>query len=236
MRSSAADCAFDSHRDDSLNPAHHLTEALTLNTSSGSIVRCNAQLALARLSEGRAGGMRVIVQVTNDLPEWAYRKHAGLRADFEADGEGGAARGREHATRSRFAQHGMAYDIDHPAALPYMRAFLRAATAHFGCDEAIDSWILGNEVNYYTTASSHATVKFGLYLRRRYSGRLTDLRRAWDAWEVDSFEAAGRWLPQIQIDEPRPELSVEEMENPKVRRPPCVRLDAAGCGWMRLMY
>ena len=97
-----------------LNPSRHLTESLTLNTSSGAVVRCLALLALGargldRKGEGEGessgggnsgGGMRVIVQVANDLPEWAYRKHPGLKVDFESD-----LRGREHASLSRFAQH-----------------------------------------------------------------------------------------------------------------------------------
>ena len=37
--------------------------------------------------------------------------------------------------------------IDHPKALEYMGVFLERAAEHFGCHEALDSWILGNEVN-----------------------------------------------------------------------------------------
>lgn len=60
----------------------------------------------------------------------------------------------------------------------YMRLFLRLAAEHFGCHPALDSWILGNEVNFYSTASPHAAAKFAAFLRTKYSGHLERLQQA----------------------------------------------------------
>jgi hypothetical protein len=85
-----------------LNPARHLLPDMTLNASSGSIVKCLLMLAMAvRHPEN---GMRVMIQVKNDLPSWAYAKHSGLKAGDAIE------TGRLSAMTGSFAQHDVMYE------------------------------------------------------------------------------------------------------------------------------
>ena len=134
-----------------LNPARHLNPDLSLNASAGSISKCLLLLAMAARFPERA--MRVVVLLKHDLPPWAYAKHPDLLASFA---EGDAAFGREHATTSTWAQHDVAYDIDHPKAMVYMKAALVGAARLFGCHPGLDSWELGNEHRGSRNACMHS--------------------------------------------------------------------------------
>ena len=154
------------------SPEHTLLPppAFGLNMSAGALQKCLAMLQLA--SHQRTGAMRVVVLVANELPEWAYALHADLRAEYSQSG-------REHATTASFQQHSVSYDIDHPAATEYMGRALTSAASLFGCHEALDSWILANEPNFYSTPSEHAMRAYAAFLQRKYAGCLPCLGRAW---------------------------------------------------------
>ena len=108
--------------------------------------------------------------------DWALARHPDLSA------RAFSREGREHAEReTAFDQHSVSYDIDHPQALPTMRSALAGAANLFGCDEALESWVLGNEVNFYSTPSLHAARRYGDFLRSRYAGCVECVAEAWYA-------------------------------------------------------
>ena len=76
-------------------------------------------------------------------------------------------------------QHSVSYDIDHPQAIYYVQATLKAAARLFGCSDGLDSWILANEPNFYSTPSLHAKEKYVTFLKRKYHSNLQGLHAAW---------------------------------------------------------
>ena len=118
-----------------LSPERHLLPDLTLNVSAGPIQKCLTVLSLAR-RHPEVAGIRTVVLLTNELPEWASSLHPDVSASYYS------STGREHASVATMNQHSVGYDIDHPQALVYMRAALSAAARLFGCHEALDSWVL----------------------------------------------------------------------------------------------
>jgi hypothetical protein len=148
-----------------VNPAAMLLPDLALSHSG--------LAALSRgLQEFDAAGILVQLHIASNLPRWALDKYEGLELSD--------------------SQHGIRYDIDHPAAVRLTAGFLRSLARELGCDTSILGWELANEPALRGTLSSHATISFASWLQERYI-TLANLTAAWSLEQrATNFEAAAR--------------------------------------------